>query len=130
MSVRSVNFVLLLLSLGLLAFLLERYYRLRDAYYLEYLRYKEAMLLLKNYQTRQKANIDENFVRLKLSEVGADFVSFKQVDVGYEVRARNLRGENVPKFIYSLESSGVEILKFTGVDNTGQGLYEVDMRIR
>lgn len=130
MSVRRINLTLLFLSLGLFALLLDRYYRLRDAYYSEYLRHKETMFLLKNYQTKQKVNIDENFVRLKLSEVGADFISFKQADVGYEVKARNLRGEGIPRLIYSLESSGVEILKFKGVDNTGQGIYEVDMRIR
>ncbi len=130
MSASRINLILFLLTFLLLALLLDHYYRLRDNYYAEYLRYKEVMLLLKNYQTRQKATIDEGFVRQKLSEVGADFVSFKQVDVGYEVKARNLRGENLPKLVYSLESSGVEIRKFISVDNTGQGLYEVEMTIR
>lgn len=129
MSAR-INLMLFLVSFALLVFLLDRYYRLRDSYYGEYLRYKEVMLLLNNYQTKQKALIDENFVRQRLSEVGADFVSFKQLDVGYEVKARNLRGENLPKLIYALENSGVEILKFISVDNTGQGFYEVEMTIR
>ncbi len=129
MSAR-INLMLFLVSFALLVFLLDRYYRLRDSYYGEYLRYKEVMLLLNNYQTKQKALIDENFVRQRLSEVGADFVSFRQLDVGYEVKARNLRGENLPKLIYALENSGVEILKFISVDNTGQGFYEVEMTIR
>lgn len=129
MSAR-INLMLFLVSFALLVFLLDRYYRLRDSYYGEYLRYKEVMLLLNNYQTKQKALIDENFVRQRLSEVGADFVSFRQLDVGYEVKARNLRGESLPKLIYALENSGVEILKFISVDNTGQGFYEVEMTIR
>ncbi len=129
MSAR-INLMLFLVSFALLVFLLDRYYRLRDSYYGEYLRYKEVMLLLNNYQTKQKALIDENFVRQRLSEVGADFVSFRQLDVGYEVKARNLRGENLPRLIYALENSGVEILKFISVDNTGQGFYEVEMTIR
>ncbi len=129
MSAR-INLMLFLVSFALLVFLFDRYYRLRDSYYGEYLRYKEVMLLLNNYQTKQKALIDENFVRQRLSEVGADFVSFRQLDVGYEVKARNLRGENLPKLIYALENSGVEILKFISVDNTGQGFYEVEMIIR
>ena len=129
MSAR-INLMLFLVSFALLVFLLDRYYRLRDSYYGEYLRYKEVMLLLNNYQTKQKALIDENFVRQRLSEVGADFVSFRQLDVGYEVKARNLRGENLPKLIYALENSGVEILKLISVDNTGQGFYEVEMTIR
>ena len=130
MSKSRVNLMFLLLSLLLFAFLLDRYYGLRDRYYLEYLKYKDVMLLLKNYQTRQKALVDENFIRQRLSEVGADFVSFRQLDVGYEVKARNLRGENLPRLIYALENSGVEILKFISVDNTGQGFYEVEMTIR
>ncbi len=129
MSAR-INLMLFLVSFALLVFLLDHYYRLRDSYYGEYLRYKEVMLLLNNYQTKQKALIDENFVRQRLSEVGADFVSFRQLDVGYEVKARNLRGENLPRLIYALENSGVEILKFISVDNTGQGFYEVEMTIR
>ncbi|MEJ7553293.1 MAG: hypothetical protein WKI48_00930 [Aquificaceae bacterium] len=129
MSAR-INLMLFLVSFALAIFLLDRYYRLRDSYYGEYLRYKEVMLLLNNYQTKQKALIDENFVRQRLSEVGADFVSFRQLDVGYEVKARNLRGENLPKLIYALENSGVEILKLISVDNTGQGFYEVEMTIR
>lgn len=129
MSAR-INLMLFLVSFALLVFLLDRYYRLRDSYYGEYLRYKEVMLLLNNYQTKQKALIDENFVRQRLSEVGADFVSFRRLDVGYEVKARNLRGESLPKLIYALENSGVEILKFISVDNTGQGFYEVEMTIR
>ena len=88
------------------------------------------MLLLKNYQARQKATIDENFVRQKLSEVGADFLSFKQTDVGYEVKARNLKGEGIPRLVYALENAGVEIIKFKAVDNTGQGIYELEMILR
>lgn len=129
MSAR-INLMLFLVSFALAIFLLDRYYRLRDSYYGEYLRHKQVMLLLNNYQTKQKALIDENFVRQRLSEVGADFVSFRQLDVGYEVKARNLRGENLPKLIYALENSGVEILKLISVDNTGQGFYEVEMTIR
>lgn len=124
------NLILFLLTLTLLVFLIDRYYRLRDQYYGEYLRYKEVMLLLNNYQTRQKATLDENFVRQKLSEVGADFLSFRQVDVGYELKARNLKGENIPALIYSFERSGVEIVSLRLVDNTGQGLYELQATLR
>jgi len=130
MMEKRINLIMLLISVLLLAFLLDRYYRLRASYYLEYLRHKEVMLLLKNYQARQKATIDENFVRQKLSEVGADFLSFKQTDVGYEVKARNLKGEGIPRLVYALENAGVEIIKFKAVDNTGQGIYELEMILR
>ncbi|MCX7989321.1 MAG: hypothetical protein N2648_01595 [Aquificaceae bacterium] len=130
MSLSRLNLVLFFLTLALTALLLDRYYRLRERYYDEYLRYKEVMLLLKNYQTKQKVVLDEGLVRQRLSEVGADFLSFKQVDVGYEVKAKNLKGENIPKLLHSLESVGVEILKLKLVDNTGQGIYELDATLR
>ncbi|MCS7196956.1 MAG: hypothetical protein RMH93_01815 [Aquificaceae bacterium] len=130
MSLSRLNLVLFFLTLALTALLLDRYYRLRERYYDEYLRYKEVMLLLKNYQTKQKVVLDEGLVRQRLSEVGADFLSFKQVDVGYEVKAKNLKGENIPKLLHSLESAGVEILKLKLVDNTGQGIYELDATLR
>lgn len=130
MSASRINLILYLLALAVFVLLLDHYYRLRDRYYEEYLRYKEVMILLKNYQTRQKAQVDENFLRQKFSQVNAELVSFRQVDVGYEVKGKNLRGSKLPELIYSLETSGVEILKFRAVDNTGQGLYEVEIVLR
>ncbi|MFN3598434.1 MAG: hypothetical protein ACK4VK_01670 [Aquificaceae bacterium] len=130
MTAKRLNLYIFLISLLLFGFALDRYHKLRDSYYEEYLRYKEVMLLLNNYQTRQKATIEENFIRQSLSQVGADPLSFKQAQMGYEIKARNLRGENIPRLIYSLESQGIEILGFKAVDNTGQGFYEVELRIR
>lgn len=130
MSVGRIKLFLFLLSLALVVFLVDFSLRKREQYYREYLRYKEVMLLLKNYQTRQKVSVDENFARQKLFEVGADFLSFKQVDVGYELKAKGLRGENIPRLIYALESAGVEIVRFKAVDNTGQGLYELELILR
>jgi hypothetical protein len=130
MSLRHANLILFLLSFLTLAFLLDRYFRLRDEYYREYLKYKEVMLLLKNYQAKQKAIIDENYARQKVSTAGGELSSFKQTDTGYELKIKNLRGENLPRLIYTLESEGVEVLKLKAVDNTGEGMYEVELLIR
>ncbi len=130
MTAKRLNLYIFLISLLLFSFALDRYHKLRNSYYEEYLRYKEVMLLLNNYQTRQKATVDENFIRQNLFQVGADLLSFKQAQMGYEIKARNLRGEGIPRLIYSLESQGIEILGFKAVDNTGQGFYEVELRIR
>ncbi|MFN7065546.1 MAG: hypothetical protein ACK4OF_05315 [Aquificaceae bacterium] len=130
MKTVRLNPLVVIVALALFAFALDRYYRLRDVYYGEYIRHKEVMLLLNNYQTRQKVLIEEGLIRQNFAQVGADFVSFKQTDMGYEVRGKNLRGENLPKLIYSLESLGVEVLKLKAVDNTGQGLYDLQMHIR
>lgn len=130
MSLSRLNLIFFMATLALIVLLLGRYYKLRDDYYAEYLRHKEVMLLLKNYQARQKASPEENLLRQKLSEVGADFASYRQVDIGYEIRARNLKGENIPRLVYELERLGVEIVKLKAVDNTGQGLYELEMTLR
>jgi hypothetical protein len=44
----------LLLTFLMVYILLNRYYQLREAYYKDYLRYKEVMLLMKNYRDRKR----------------------------------------------------------------------------
>lgn len=130
MSRKRLELGFYLLSVLLFLLLLDNYYTLRQKYYDEYLKHREVMLLLKNYQSRQKVNVDENFARQKLLQFGADLISFKQTDSGYEIRAKNLRGENLPRLVYEIESAGVEVVKLSATDNTGQGIYELQVVIR
>ncbi|RMH00732.1 MAG: hypothetical protein D6699_07375 [Aquificota bacterium] len=127
---RELNLLSLLLVFFALAFLLEHYYSLREAYYKEYLQYKEVMLLLKNYQTKKKPTLDENYIRGKLSQVGAELVSFRQTDTGYQVKGKNLHGSKIPLLTYELEKDNVQIVKFLATDNTGQGLYDFELVLR
>jgi len=121
-------FVLLYVSLGFL--LLDRYYRLRDSYYGDYLKHKEIMFLLANYQGRKREAPTEQLVRGLFSQYQGEFKSFKQTEAGYEVQGTNLPGEKLPYLIYALEEKGINVQKLRAVDNTGQGLFEIYLLLR
>jgi hypothetical protein len=89
---------------GLLGFLLlDRYYRLRGSYYGDYLKHKEIMFLLANYQGRKREAPTEQLVRGLFSQYQGEFKSFRQTEAGYEVQGTNLPGEKLPYLIYALE---------------------------
>ena len=121
-------FVLLYVSLGFL--LLDRYYRLRDSYYGDYLKHKEIMFLLANYQGRKREAPTEQLVRGLFSQYQGEFKSFRQTEAGYEVQGTNLPGEKLPYLIYALEEKGISVQKLRAVDNTGQGLFEIYLLLR
>ena len=121
-------FVLLYALLGIL--LLDRYYRLRDSYYGDYLKHKEIMFLLANYQGRKREAPTEQLVRGLFSQYQGEFKSFKQTEAGYEVQGTNLPGEKLPYLIYALEEKGINVQKLRAVDNTGQGLFEIYLLLR
>jgi hypothetical protein len=121
-------FVLLYALLGSL--LLDRYYRLRDSYYKDYLKHKEIMFLLANYQGRKREAPTEQLVRGLFSQYQGEFKSFRQTEAGYEVQGTNLPGEKLPYLIYALEEKGISVQKLRAVDNTGQGLFEIYLLLR
>ena len=121
-------FVLLSALLGF--FLLDRYYRLRDSYYGDYLKHKEIMFLLANYQERKREIPTEQLVRGLFSQYQGEFKSFRQTEAGYEVQGTNLPGERLPYLIYTLEEKGISVQKLRAVDNTGQGLFEIYLLLR
>jgi len=116
---------------GLLGFLLlDRYYKLRDSYYGDYLKHKEIMFLLANYQGRKREAPTEQLVRGLFSQYQGEFKSFRQTEAGYEVQGTNLPGERLPYLIYTLEEKGISVQKLRAVDNTGQGLFEIYLLLR
>jgi hypothetical protein len=121
-------FVLLYALLG--SFLLDRYYRLRDSYYRDYLKHKEIMFLLANYQGRKREAPTEQLIRGLFSQYQGEFKSFRQTEAGYEVQGTNLPGEKLPYLIYALEEKGISVQKLRAVDNTGQGLFEIYLLLR
>jgi len=121
-------FVLLYALLGSL--LLDRYYRLRDSYYRDYLKHKEIMFLLANYQGKKREAPTEQLVRGLFSQYQGEFKSFRQTEAGYEVQGTNLPGEKLPYLIYALEEKGISVQKLRAVDNTGQGLFEIYLLLR
>ncbi|MEZ0360905.1 MAG: hypothetical protein ABWK04_03255 [Hydrogenobacter sp.] len=126
------NLTILTLALSLLMFyiFLNRYYKLRENYYEDYLKHKEIMFLLKNYQERKRQEPTEELLRKLISLAGGEFLSLRQTDIGYEVKSRGVKGGKIPQLVYSLEERGIRIVKFKAVDNTGQGIFDVDMVLR
>jgi hypothetical protein len=110
--------------------LLDRYYKLRDSYYRDYLKHKEIMFLLANYQGRKREAPTEQLVRGLFSQYQGEFKSFRQTEAGYEVQGTNLPGEKLPYLIYALEEKGISVQKLRAVDNTGQGLFEIYLLLR
>lgn len=127
---RSLNAVFFLLFCVLFYVFLNRYYQLRDAYYKEYLKHKEVMFLMKNYKQHKRQEPSEDLLKNLLSQVGGELFSMRQTDTGYEVKAKKVAGVKIPKLVYSLEERGIKIDKFKAVDNTGQGMFDVEMVIR
>ncbi|MCS7083684.1 MAG: hypothetical protein NZL90_01710 [Aquificaceae bacterium] len=114
----------------LAAFSILRFINLRDEFYSEYLKTKEFILLAKNYQSKKKSTITEDFLRQKTLSVGAQLNAFSQLDVGFEIKGSSLKGDAILQFIHSLEQEGIEILRFKAVDNTGQGIYDFELVVR
>ena len=127
---RDITLLAVALTLLALYLLLNRYYHLRDSYYRDYLRHKEIMLLLKNYQERKREEPTESLIRDLTSQSGGTLISIKQTDLGYEVKVRSLSGKNLPQFIHSIESRGIKVIKLKAVDNTGEGLFDLEVVIR
>jgi hypothetical protein len=119
-----------LLSVLLAFLLLDRYYKLREIYYKDYLKHKEIMFLLANYQGKKREEPTEQLIRMLFSQYQGEFRSFRQTDAGYEVQGTNLPGEKLPYLIYALEERGISVQKLRAVDNTGRGLFEVYLLLR
>jgi hypothetical protein len=83
-------FVLLYALLGSL--LLDRYYRLRDSYYRDYLKHKEIMFLLANYQGRKREAPTEQLVRGLFSQYQGS-----SSPLGKRRRATRCRGQTCPE---------------------------------
>jgi hypothetical protein len=119
-----------LLSVLLAFLLLDRYYKLREIYYKDYLKHKEIMFLLANYQEKKREEPTEQLIRMLFSQYQGEFRSFRQTEAGYEVQGTNLPGERLPYLIYALEERGISVQKLRAVDNTGRGLFELYLLLR
>lgn len=106
------------------------YFNLRENFYKEYIRHKEIMFVLKNYKTKAKAEINEEFIRNIILNNFAEFKSFAQIEGNYEIKGKNLHGIRIPQLLFSIEDSGLEILKFKAVDNTGKGIYDFEIIVK
>ncbi|ADC90209.1 hypothetical protein Thal_1581 [Thermocrinis albus DSM 14484] len=102
----------------------------KEAFYQEYLRYKEFLLLLQSAKLGRKQELSESFLQQKLQQFPLQVVSIKTTEMGYEVKLRDVPGSEIPKLVYFLEDSGFSIKKLKATDNTGQATFEVEIALR
>jgi hypothetical protein len=114
----------------LVGFILLRYFDLRENFYREYLKHKEIMFLLSNYENKQKINLNEEFIKSVFSKYSVEITSFNQVSQGIEIKGKNLSGAVLPELFFMLEDAGAEIVKFKLIDNTGSGIFDYEIILR
>lgn len=127
---RNLTFFSLLLTSFMFYLLISNYYKLRNQYYKDYLRHKEVMLLMENYRGMGREEPSEELLRRLISQSGGEFLSLRQTDVGYEVKARKVYGQDIPRLLYSIEEKGIKVFKFKAVDNTGEGVFDIELTLR
>lgn len=118
------------LSILFLVVLVNIYLNKRENFYREYIKHKEIMFMLANVKTKSKTEIGEEYLRSTLTNHGAQLKSFGQVAGGFEVKGSNLSGIKIPELVFFLEDSGIEIVKFKALDNTGSGNYDFELILR
>jgi len=114
----------------LVGFILLRYFDLRENFYREYLKHKEIMFLLSNYENKRKINVNEEFIKNVFSKYSVEITSFNQVSQGIEIKGKNLSGAVLPELFFMLEDAGAEIVKFKLIDNTGSGIFDYEIILR
>ena len=114
----------------LVGFILLRYFDLRENFYREYLKHKEIMFLLYNYENKRKINVNEEFIKSVFSKYSVEITSFNQVSQGIEIKGKNLSGAVLPELFFMLEDAGAEIVKFKLIDNTGSGIFDYEIILR
>jgi len=114
----------------LVGFILLRYFDLRENFYREYLKHKEIMFLLSNYENKRKINVNEEFIKNVFSKYSVEITSFNQVSQGMEIKGKNLSGAVLPELFFMLEDAGAEIVKFKLIDNTGSGIFDYEIILR
>jgi len=114
----------------LVSFILLRYFDLRENFYREYLKHKEIMFLLSNYENKRKINVNEEFIKSVFSKYSVEITSFNQVSQGIEIKGKNLSGAVLPELFFMLEDAGAEIVKFKLIDNAGSGIFDYEIILR
>ena len=114
----------------LVGFILLRYFDLRENFYREYLKHKEIMFLLSNYENKRKINVNDEFIKNVFSKYSVEITSFNQVSQGIEIKGKNLSGAVLPELFFMLEDAGAEIVKFKLIDNAGSGIFDYEIILR
>ncbi len=129
LSRRFVYAFSLLLSALLIFHALESLMELRDRVVREYFEHKRFLFTLKSLPLRSKRPATEKEVSTLLSRYGLEPQRLFKAESGVEVQLREVPWSLIPDLVKDLEES-FEIVRFSAVDNTGRGLFEVRIVVR
>jgi len=127
---RIINVLLLLLFIGGYIAVYLHYADIRNAINKEYVRYKEISFLIKNFGNQRRKEIDEVFLNQFFKDMGVEVKSISGVEDIYNVVLKSVNIFKLTDIIYRLEREGIEIRRMRAVDNTGEGVYEVELKVR
>ncbi len=129
LSKRIFYAVFVFISILLLAYALSSVAGVRDKIVREYFKYKNFLFTLKNLPARSKRPATEKEVADLLSKYGLEPQKLFKVESGVEVQLKEVPWTLIPDLVKDLEDN-FEIVKFSAVDNTGKGLFEVRIVVR
>lgn len=129
LSRRSVYGASLLLFALLLTYALASLTELRGKLIREYFEHKNFLFTLRNLPLKSRRPATEKEVSALLSRHGLEPQKIFKAESGVEVQLREVPWNLIPDLVKDLEDN-FEIVKFSAVDNTGRGLFEVRIVVR
>ncbi len=127
---RIINAVFILVLIGGYLVVYLNYSEIRNAINREYARYKEISFLIRNFGNQRKREIDEVFLNQFFKNAGVEVKSISGIEDIFMVNIKSVNIFKLTDIIYRLEREGIEIRQMRAVDNTGEGVYEVELKIR
>ncbi len=127
---RIVNAVFILILIGGYFVVYLNYSEIRNAVNREYARYKEISFLIKNFGNQRRREVDEVFLNQFFRNAGVEVKSISSVEDIFIVNIKSVNIFKLADIIYRLEREGLEIKLMRAVDNTGEGVYEVELKIK
>ncbi len=127
---RIVNAVLILILIGGYFVVYLNYSEIRNAINREYARYKEISFLIKNFGSQRRKEVDEVFLNQFFKNAGVEVKSISGIEDIFMVNIKSVNIFKLTDIIYRLEREGLEIKQMRAVDNTGEGIYDVELKIK
>ncbi len=127
---RIINAIFILILIGGYFTVYLNYSEIRNAINREYARYKEISFLIKNFGNQRRSRVDEVFLSQFFKSAGVEVKSISSVEDIFIVNIKSVNIFKLTDIIYRLEREGLEIKRMRAVDNTGEGVYDVELKIK
>ena len=102
---------------------------MRDGIVREYFKHKDFLFTLRNLPLESKRPATEKEIAGLLSKYNLEPQKLFKVESGIEIQLKEVPWTLVPDLVKDLEDN-FEIVKFSAVDNTGKGVFELRIVVR